>query len=618
LKLRRLAVASATIATGALILSGCAAPQQESEVISGTEIRVAWNDTFREYNNATVTGNATANSNIVYLANSAFNYYNDVPELVRNEDFGTYEQVSDDPLTIKYTVNEDVNWSDGTPVDAADILLAWGANTTHLNSVSADEVTTDEETGAVTDQAGGVFFNSGATEGDGLDLVSETPEISDDGRSLTLVYDEPYVDWEIATGTLTGSTPGVSAHGTMQLAFPDEDYSPQEAKDALIKAIQDKDAAVLGPLSESWNNDYRFSDMPEEPQKVLSNGAYTITDMVAEQYVELTANPDYTWGPKPQYEKITVRVIEDPQAQVQALENGEVDIVAGQPTADLLQQVQKIDGIQYAGQAEGTYEHVDVQVTNGGAFDPAKYGGDQAKADAIREAFFKTIPREEILEKLIRPLQENAELRNSNVFVPGTENYEASAAVNGYAERTVDIEGAQALLAEAGVPTVDVRVLFAQGNPRRQQEFELMRQSAAQAGFNLIDASSATWGVDLSTKTDAYDAALFGWQSTSLAVGESGPNYQTGGINNYYGWSNPEIDALFTEVQTETDPDRQVEILIEAETLIQEQNWTVPIFQFPGLTAWSDSITGVKPAFLSPTYFWNFWEWAPADAGDSE
>ena len=609
MKIRRIATAGALVTIGALVLAGCSAPEQESEVIEGTEISVAWNDTFREYNNLSVSGNATANTNITYLANSSFTYYNDVPELVQNTDFGTYEKVSDDPLTIKYTVNDGVKWSDGTAVDAADMLLNWAANTTHLNTTTSDDVTTDEETGAVTEQGDNVFFNSGAVEGNGLDLVEETPTIGDDGRSLTYVYSSPYVDWEVATGTGIG----VSAHGTVQLAFPDEDYTGDEAKDVLIKAIQDKDAAVLAPVSESWNNDYRFSDMPDEPQKVLSDGAYTITDMKAEQYVTLTANPDYTWGPKPKYEKITVRVIADPQAQIQALQNGDVDIAAGQPTADLLTQVEALDGIEYKGQAEGTYEHVDLQVTNGGPFDASSYDDSEETALAVREAFMKTVPREEILEKIIKPLQDNAELRNSNVFVPGTDNYEASIAENGYAEKyTVDIEGAKAILKEAGVDKVKARVLYAASNPRRQQEFELMRQSAELAGIELVDASTETWGVDLSTKTDAYDIALFGWQSTSLAIGESGPNYQTGGINNYYGWSNDEVDGLFDGLQTETDPAAQQETLISAEKLIADQYWTVPIFQFPGLTAWSDTVTGVKPAFLSPTYFWNFWEWAPA------
>jgi peptide/nickel transport system substrate-binding protein len=609
LRIRRLTAAGAVIVVGSMVLAGCSAPEQESEVITGTEITVAWNDSFREFNNLTVTGNATANANIVYLANKNFTYYNDVPELVQDTDFGTYEKTSDDPLTVKYTVNDDINWSDGTPVDAADMLLAWAANTTHLNTLGSDEVVTDEETGEVTGADGQVFFNSGAVEGNGLDLVSETPEISDDGKSLTYVYDDPYVDWEVATGIGVG----VSAHGTMQLAFPDKDYSGEDAKDALITAIQDNDPAVLSAVSEVWNNGYRFSDMPEEPQKTLSNGAYTITDLVNDQYVTLTANPEFT-GKSPAYEKITVRFITDPQAQIQALENGEVDIVSGQPTADLLTQVQALSGIEYEGQAEGTYEHVDVQVTNGGPFDAATYGGDEAKALAVRQAFFMTVPRQEILDKIIIPLQDNAELRNSNVFVPGTENYEAAIEENGYAEREVDIEGAQALLAEAGVTEVTARVLYGSTNTRRQQEFELMRQSAALAGITLVDAGSTTWGSDLSEKTDAYDVALFGWQSTSLAVGESGPNYQTGGINNYFGWSNTEVDDLFDGLQTETDADAQRDTLIEAETLIADQYWTLPIYQFPGLTAWDDQIDGVSPAFLSPTFFWNFWEWAPADA----
>jgi peptide/nickel transport system substrate-binding protein len=612
LKIRRLAAAGAFVAASALVLSGCSAPEQESEVIEGTEITVAWNDSFREYNNLSATGNATANANIVYLANKNFTYYNDVPELVQDTDFGTYEKTSDDPLTVKYTIKDGVNWSDGTPVTAADMLFNWAANTTHLNTVTGDDVTTDEETGEVTDQAGGTYFNNGASEGIGLDLVSETPEISDDGQSLTYVYDNPYVDWEVATGIGVG----VSAHGTMQLAFPDEDYTGEEAQDAMIKAIQDKDAAVMGPVSEVWNNGYRFSDMPTEPQKVLSNGAYTITDLVNDQYITLTANPEYTGSDKPKYEKITVRFITDPQAQIQALENGEVEIAAGQPTADLLTQVQGLDGIEYKGQAEGTYEHVDLQVTNGGPFDAATYGGDEEKAALVRQAFMKTVPRQDILEKIIQPLQEDAELRNSNVFVPGTDNYEASVAENGYVDDyALDIEGAKALLAEAGVTNPTARVLYGSTNTRRQQEFELMRQSAELAGITLVDASSTTWGVDLSTKQSAYDIGLFGWQSTSLAVGESAANYQTGGLNNYYGWSNDELDGLFEDLQTETDADAQRDILIDAEKIVESNYWTVPIYQFPGLTAWSDQVEGVKPAFLSPTYFWNFWEWAPVTEG---
>jgi peptide/nickel transport system substrate-binding protein len=473
-----------------------------------------------------------------------------------------------------------------------------------------------DEEGNVTNQDAvdaGVFFNGGATPGVGLDLVSKTPKLSDDNRSLTLVYDQYYVDWELAFPV------GVSAHGTTQLAFPDKKYSGADAKKAFIKAVQDNDTEFLSKVAKSWSNDYKFIDMPKEPQKLLSNGPYTITDLKDQQYVTLTARDDYKSGESTKYEKIIVRVIPDPQAQVTALQNGEVQIAAGQPTADLITQLKGMDGVSFESSPDATYEHVDLQVANGGPFDPSVYGGDAEKARLVREAFLKTIPRQDIVDKLIKPLQEDAVIRNSNVFLPGTPGYEASVKAGGFsAFDAVDIDGAKANLAKAGVVDPQVRLLYGSTNPRRQQEFELIRQSAALAGITVIDGGSETWGSDLSTKPDAYDAALFGWQSTGLAVGESQANYIPGGLNNYFGWDDADVTADFEKLMTETDKSKQQDLLVSAEQGIAAQAWTVPIFQFPGVTAWSDKIENVTPAFLAPQYFWNYWEWAPSDKASAK
>ena len=64
-----------------------------------------------------------------------------------NTSFGTYEKTSDDPLTVKYTVDDDTKWSDGTPVDAADMLLAGPRQSGNLNTIAADKVKTDDATG---------------------------------------------------------------------------------------------------------------------------------------------------------------------------------------------------------------------------------------------------------------------------------------------------------------------------------------------------------------------------------------------------------------------------------------------------------------------------------------
>ncbi|MBC7517721.1 MAG: ABC transporter family substrate-binding protein [Microbacteriaceae bacterium] len=607
MKLKRLWIAGAIITSGAILLSGCSVPRA-SEVIGGTSINTAWNDPLQEYNVLSATGNAAANNNIFYLANSSFNYYNNKNELVKNTGFGTYSVESKDPLTVKYTVNEGVKWSDGTPVDGADLLLTWAAQTTHLTNV---EEKTDAE-GNVTNQAeldAGVFFNAGATKGVGLDLVSKTPTLSDDNRSITMVYDKYFVDWELSFPV------GVSAHGTVQLAYPNKKYTGEDAKKAFITAVQKKDSAFLSPVAKAWSNDYKFVDMPKEKQKVLSSGPYVITDLKDQQYVTLTARKDYTWGPSPKFQKVIVRVIGDPQSQITALQNGEVRIASGQPTADLLTQIKGLAEVKYKSAPEATYEHVDLQVTNGGPFDPKTYGGDAGKAKLVREAFLKTIPRQDILEKLIRPLQPDAKLRQSTMFLPGTDGYAATIKEGSYSVYDkVDIEGAKANLAKAGAAAVSVRFLYGKTNTRRQQEFELIRQSAALAGITVVDGGSTTWGQDLQSKPNDYDAALFGWQSTSLAVGESQANYIPGGLNNYYGWGDKKVTSIFDELMTETDKQKQQSLLVEAEKAVAAQSWTVPIFQFPGVAAWSEKVTNVDPAFLAPQYFWNFWQWAPAKA----
>lgn len=597
MRIRRFGAAGVAIAAGALVLAGCSTPQ--SEVVEDSTVTVAWNQPFYSYNGNTSFGNATANNNIIYSTNSWFNYYNDVPELVKDESFGSYELVSEDPLTVKYTVNEGVKWSDGTAVDAADLLLTWVGNSGALNTPEFDPAEfTDPDTGEFTeDFPTDVVFFDGAI-GAGLDKVSQVPEISDNGRSITLVYDEQFVDWELVFPQ------GLPAHVVAKNALGLDDNA--EAKTALIEAIQDNDEEALAAISSFWNTGFNFSEMPSDPELVLATGPYVITDFVADQYIELTANPEYTGDHTPQVETITVRFITDPLAAVQALENGEVDIIQPQATADVAQALEAIDGITVLGGYEGTYEHIDLQ------FDQSKSG--HFNNPLIREAFMKIIPRQQIVETLIQPLQPDAEVRNSQLFLPGAEGYDDSVANNGsdaYAE--VDIEGAKALLAEAGVANPEVCMLFSSTNPRRINEFALIQASGAEAGFNVTDCSSPQWGGLLGTP-GAYDASLFGWQSTSLGVTNATANFVTGGINNLNYYSNEEVDELLGELDVTFDTERQIEIQQEIDAHLWADFYGVTIFQFPSTAAYSDRVTNISPSTLAPTIFWNVWEWEPTES----
>ena len=192
----RIMATIAVAASAALVLTGCV-PQQ-STTIDGSELTVAVTQPYTSGNPVTSYGGSETNANIAYATGTGFNYFNDDSELVRDESFGHYEKVSDDPLAVTYTVSDGVRWSDGTAVDAVDLLLEWAATSGALNTPDADPASTiDPETGAPLDRADArVLFDSGATGNTGIELATELPQISDDRMSLTLVFDEPFADWE--------------------------------------------------------------------------------------------------------------------------------------------------------------------------------------------------------------------------------------------------------------------------------------------------------------------------------------------------------------------------------------------------------------------------------------
>jgi peptide/nickel transport system substrate-binding protein len=353
----------------------------------------------------------------------------------------------------------------------------------------------------------------------------------------------------------------------------------------------------------------------------LSNGPYRVEEVVTDSYVTLVANPLYTWGPSPKYERITIREIADPTAAVQAVDNGDVQVASGQPTADLLALVEGLQNGSFTGGDEAAFEHVDLTFNNGGPFDPASYGGDAGMALAARQAFLLTIPRDQILETIIKPLNSNAELRNSLLTIPGSPNYEAIVSANGSdfysgtdAER---VEKATNILANAGISTpIDVKFWYPTGNVRRSQELELIQANSLKAGFNVIDTSEPNWEFTDPTlyPINPHDAVIFAWSSSSLAITGNDQQYGTDKPSNFQDYTNPTVDENLSALETELDPAKQVELQTAVEAALWGDAATLPIFQFPGLTWWDNGTTGISTNPLSTGYFWNYWEWAPAAA----
>ena len=336
-----------------------------------------------------------------------------------------------------------------------------------------------------------------------------------------------------------------------------------------------------------------------------------LPEKLAAQKTALTANPEYKGTRKPKIKDITVIYNEDPTASAQALKNGEVSIIEPQATADLLKSLQGNDKIEVLTGTTATYEHIDLQMANGGPFDPAKYGGDAEKAKKVRQAFLLTVPRQQIVDTLIKPLNPEATTRDSFNVTPGTPAYDATVAGNGLAAAygKVDIEKAKSLLAEAGASNVKVRLMYAKANPRRQQEYALIAQSAKLAGIEVINAGDDDWSNKLGTP-NAYDASLFAWASNNDAVTSAAANFVPKGQNNFGNYNSAEVGKMYAEMNSLTDKAQQDELNIKIEKQLVDDAFGTVLFQHPGIDAYDKTkVKNVSQMNFVPYYFWNVWDW---------
>ncbi|WP_026550610.1 ABC transporter family substrate-binding protein [Arthrobacter sp. Br18] len=580
-------------AVAALALSACTAntgtetPESADAEATGGEVRVVEVNAFSSFNSGTSEGNVDINGKIAYATHSGFNYINNDLEVVPNEDFGTYEVLSEDPLSVKYTVNEGVNWSDGEPVDAGDLLLAWAIGSGHFNDSTTDDA------GEVT--SGTTYFDyAGDTGGLGL---TELPEVGDDGRSITLEYSEPFADYEVAFGTMTEGGIGMPAH----VVATNGGLADEEALIELIRTTPEGDPAApeerpeLQAVADFWNAGFDTKSLPTDQSLYLSNGPYIVSAITPDQSMTLTRNEDYDWGPMPSVDEITIRYIGEAPAQVQALQNGEVDIIAPQASADTVEQLEALEGITVERGNQLSYDHLDLNFS--GVF----------AEESVREAFMKTVPRQQIVDSIIKKLNPEAAPLDSQLFLSDQDGYEETIANNGSAEYAeADIEGARELLAGA---TPEVRIMYNRDNPNRLDAYTLIAESASQAGFNVVDGGlgASDWGSALGNGT--YDASIFGWINSGVGVSGVPQIFKSANGSNFNGFTSPEADALMDQLIVETDPEEQKRLQIEIDKFIWDSSYGLPLFQVPGVDAYSDTVTGVAYMPNQTGVWWNFWDW---------
>ena len=167
-----------------------------------------------------------------------------------------------------------------------------------------------------------------------------------------------------------------------------------------------------------------------------------------------------------------------------ALQNGEIDVAAStQPDATAADTLKSLtsQGVTYASAPQLTYEHLDLNLNR-----------EVFKDEAARKAFFQVVDREEIVNKLLKPVQEDAEPLGSIVFFTGEEGYE-----DRYSDKMGQgPEAAMKTLEEGGWKKGEDGIYEKDGvrfsvsishneNERRSQMVEIIQSQAQAAGIEV-------------------------------------------------------------------------------------------------------------------------------------
>lgn len=562
-------------------LAGCTTSGTPAPTTAkGGTVTVATVNDFTSFNQNTPDGNLDTNGFVGYMTTGGFFTVDPKFKVIYDTSFGKLEKTSDSPLTVKYTLKKGLKWSDGKPITADDMALAWAINTGFYDSGTTDDA------GKVT--TGTNYF---ATAGSTAALNGPSfPVISSDDLSMTMKYSNPYVDYAIFSPIAQPSHVVAEKAGLKSAA----------ELTALLKKLPKGDPAkpaaaadpTLQKAAEFINRGYDVTAMPTDKSLLVSSGPMVVSDFVPTQSLTLVKNKFYTGDHASKVDKIVLRNIPDANAQVSALANGEVDVINPQASADTLTALKATSAKVIIG-SQASYDHLDLSF-NAPVFQDLK----------VRQAFLKTIPRQQILDAIVTPVDPKAKVLDSQQFLPQVSSYASSVKNNGSSDYAkVDIEGAKSLLAGA---TPTIKLMYNTNNPNRVDEFQAIQASATKAGFKIVDAGSPDWSKKLGDGT--YDAVMFGWINPGFGYAGVPQIWSTDGGGNYNLYKGTNKLALST--QSILDTKKINPILQDMDKQAFKDAYGLPLFQLPGITGVTSRITGVDTYFAGQTGpFWNFWEW---------
>lgn len=458
---------------------------------------------------------------------------------------------SGEPFTVTYQLNEDANWSDGTPITSADVAFTHDA---YLDT-----------TGTITTA--------------GYDVIDDVDE--SDPKTVVITFTEPYAAWPELFG------------GNSAYVLKADEFESTDTADELLDAIP------------------------------FSGGPYTLTEFSPTEAL-LTANMDY-WDADRVPVNDTVRMVplEDTDTQINALLAGEVMGIYPQPSPGINESLDA-DNIEVTFGAGTVYEGIWPD------HDSLLDGSNNVLGDpVVREAVFRGINRERIVEEVLIPISPDVEILNCGGWVPTVGEWCDNT---DFADITYDPEAAAAVLEADGWAKGDdgiyakdgTRLAFTwqtvAGNARREAVQAIVIPELADIGIE-VTADNSDPGELFQQKLPQRQTELMLYAQvaspdpsvTTIFACENIPTPENDFAGqNANAWCNEDATDLMKQADATPDPDARLELTHQVGDLIREDFVWFPFYQLPLVTAVNtDLVSGPVADYTSSPNgaFENIYDW---------
>lgn len=289
---------------------------------------------------------------------------------------------------------------------------------------------------------------------------------------------------------------------------------------------------------------------------LVGTGPYAMEQFDLDQQAVLKKNDKYFLG-EPNLDSVIFKVITDPNQEVNALRTGDIDI-ALQLTGETVKLVAEDDKVNLMKKPGIQISYAYFNMQNGPTKDPK-----------VREALIKAVDYNELAAGVFQYGEGEA----ASLPLP-----KASWGYDEAVEKDVpsyDVEGAKALLKEAGYEDGFTMDMYITNETFRQKAATILQSYWQQIGVTL-NINTVEWGTFSDTcaggKADVFAMGWSWYPDPYFFFDKMFATSAIGTLGNGQGYSNEKVDKLLEDALKITDQDERAKMYKEALKLITDDN----------------------------------------------